>query len=590
MKNGAVPDKKTKYPLFYAAAGHLIFIISYIFFLFFFKNTKAEFIYPLYLAPFAVYAFLFCASAGYRAITGKNAASFFNTAQNILVVFALLTAAPLAVKMTLPDPHNLLIRKLELTLAAPYVLFVMCTSAYFLYSVYKNTDINTVPSKKIFLYITAFFFIFYFFISLWFNYANQPTGDEPHYLMVTHSIVNDGDLNLKNNYENRDYEKFYDRQLKPQGADYVKGDKIYSYHPVIPSVITAPFYAAGGRAGVVVFVNFLCGLFLGMIFIFLNSVINNKGAAAAGSIITGTTMPVFAFINNISTEIMIGVLILSAYMFLKGGNRQYLKFAVVLAIMPWVHIRVMPVYASLAVLFFFYNRKNITSILVFGIVQLLSGAIFAGTNYMIYGAIVPSYANAGASSVEFLNPNITGGITAFFIDRQLGLFAYAPVYVFIFSGFFYLIKQKNKTAVESAVIFIPYLIFISSWYDWGSGSSSPRYFVPVFYIISLTLAVFITLKKVKALKLLYTVLLSATLAITAVIAVVPWFRWDTSNGENWIITVFDRVAGFNANVMMPSLKNPGDFTLLKIIFWIAIIISINIFAVKKTKFRSNYGE
>ncbi len=245
---------------------------------------------------------------------------------------------------------------------------------------------------------------------------------------------------------------------------------------------------------------------------------------------------------------------------------------------------------KLALVYLQNNRKNITSILVFGIVQLLSGAIFAGTNYMIYGAIVPSYANAGASSVEFLNPNITGGITAFFIDRQLGLFAYAPVYVFIFSGFFYLIKQKNKTAVESAVIFIPYLIFISSWYDWGSGSSSPRYFVPVFYIISLTLAVFITLKKVKALKLLYTVLLSATLAITAVIAVVPWFRWDTSNGENWIITVFDRVAGFNANVIMPSLKNPGDFTLLKIIFWIAIIISINIFAVKKTKFRSNYGE
>ena len=39
-------------------------------------------------------------------------------------------------------------------------------------------------------------------------YASPPTGDQPYYLMDALSLVQDGDLNLRNNFARRDEDKF----------------------------------------------------------------------------------------------------------------------------------------------------------------------------------------------------------------------------------------------------------------------------------------------------------------------------------------------------------------------------------------------
>ncbi len=41
------------------------------------------------------------------------------------------------------------------------------------------------------------------------------SGDEPNYLLTTHSLLADRDINLENNYRNRDYFHFYDEKENP---------------------------------------------------------------------------------------------------------------------------------------------------------------------------------------------------------------------------------------------------------------------------------------------------------------------------------------------------------------------------------------
>ena len=48
-------------------------------------------------------------------------------------------------------------------------------------------------------------------------YSSPPTGDQPDDLLMTASLVQDGDLDLRNNYEQRDYGKFYERAPHPPG-------------------------------------------------------------------------------------------------------------------------------------------------------------------------------------------------------------------------------------------------------------------------------------------------------------------------------------------------------------------------------------
>ncbi len=42
------------------------------------------------------------------------------------------------------------------------------------------------------------------------------SGDEPNYLLTTHSLATDGDINLADNFRDRDYFHFYDEKENPR--------------------------------------------------------------------------------------------------------------------------------------------------------------------------------------------------------------------------------------------------------------------------------------------------------------------------------------------------------------------------------------
>ena len=79
------------------------------------------------------------------------------------------------------------------------------------------------------------------------------TGDEPHYLLAAHSIVIDHDLDLKNNYLNADYSKFYilayldtHTKIQPDGKHFLS-------HDIGLPFLIAPAYWWKEREGVMIF-------------------------------------------------------------------------------------------------------------------------------------------------------------------------------------------------------------------------------------------------------------------------------------------------------------------------------------------------
>ena len=61
------------------------------------------------------------------------------------------------------------------------------------------------PGLPIFLAVLAA----YVALVPWLARVWSRSGDEPHYLLAAHSLVHDGDLDLSNNYAQRDYAAFY---------------------------------------------------------------------------------------------------------------------------------------------------------------------------------------------------------------------------------------------------------------------------------------------------------------------------------------------------------------------------------------------
>src|SRR6185369_2483777 len=80
---------------------------------------------------------------------------------------------------------------------------------------------------------------------------------------MAYSLIHDGDLDLANNYTNRDYESFYHRgPLEPQGLDHITSSHLYSYHPLGPVLTVLPGFALAGRLGAALTMALLAALAL----------------------------------------------------------------------------------------------------------------------------------------------------------------------------------------------------------------------------------------------------------------------------------------------------------------------------------------
>ena len=90
----------------------------------------------------------------------------------------------------------------------------------------------------------------YLAILPWSARHRQPDGDEPFYLLVTHSLAYDFDADLTNNYAHGDWRHFMDRPIEPQPGDPVgpHGER-YSRHNELLPMALAPAYRLAGKMG-----------------------------------------------------------------------------------------------------------------------------------------------------------------------------------------------------------------------------------------------------------------------------------------------------------------------------------------------------
>ena len=106
-------------------------------------------------------------------------------------------------------------------------------------------------------------------------------GDEPHYLAMAHSLLNDRDLDLRNNYET---DGRYSH-LRPHV--YVQPRGWMPYHGAGLSFLVAPFLAVGGETGVRVGLSVFTGLLAWALFRWLAPM---AGASLAAWTVAGALL------------------------------------------------------------------------------------------------------------------------------------------------------------------------------------------------------------------------------------------------------------------------------------------------------------
>ncbi len=318
-------------------------------------------------------------------------------------------------------------------------------------------------------------------------------GDEPHYLIIAHSLLVDRDLRIENNHAREDYRSFFPGTLRP---DYLRrgvDGEIYSIHaPGLPALLL-PAYAMAGARGAVLAMCLLGALAALAVF----DVASLVGGVPVGVLTWASvclTVPWIPHAWSIYPEMAGAAIVAWTVVWLLGPVPPrawpWIGRGACLAVLPWLHTKFVVFLAILAAYLFLRivtsgirpPARRYRSAAAFAAPIAVSVAAWLAFFYVIYGTPNPEAPYGTYTDWAVQIQNIPRSILGVLLDQKFGLLVYSPVYLFTAVGGWQLVRERATRRWASALTLASVLFIASSgrMYMWWGGASAPaRFLVPV---------------------------------------------------------------------------------------------------------------
>jgi len=315
-------------------------------------------------------------------------------------------------------------------------------------------------------------------------------GDEPHYLLISHSLLRDGDLDLADNYSNRDYARYmlFEGKIAPHVVAGAKAGSQYSFHSPGISFLMLPFYALGSlfEGRLLVFILRLGMAFWGALFslqVYLYARSEWEAAETAIQLwaLTSFTAPIFFYAIHIYPEILVAALSLAAFrIFRFSPSLSRIKAALggfLVSSLIWFHALK---YIFISIPLFLYGlltvRKKASRRACLWLYLLAAAAVvllylqFQKTVYGTYSLSAVSWAqdmtDTGEEFLRFAKTLLFQiplrdrweTWAGYFLDQRDGLLLYAPLYFFALLGAWEMLKRKRKDFFLLVMLTAPYVL------------------------------------------------------------------------------------------------------------------------------------
>jgi hypothetical protein len=272
-------------------------------------------------------------------------------------------------------------------------------------------------------------------------------GDEPHYLLAAESLLDDGDVDVKDEYAARAYDDFYPYDLDRHGEE-TEG-RLHEPHGIGFPLLILPAYAVGRAEGVELFLAAVAALAVALAYRLALRVAPDPWAIGAAAV-AGLSPPFLAYGSAVYPELSAGAALAGATLLAlrldeRPGWRAAFGCFALLGMLPWLGTKfALPglVIGLFAARTLWRARRRTLAV---GAVELslFSVALMVGINEALYGGPTPYSAEvAGESATDASFP---GGylersyrLVALFLDREYGLLRWAPVFVLVFVGLWWL--------------------------------------------------------------------------------------------------------------------------------------------------------
>jgi len=400
----------------------------------------------------------------------------------------------------------------------------------------------------------------------WTTTARPPDGDEPYYLLLAHSLAEDGDVDLADEYRDGAWRRFTEREIAPQPGDPVgPGGEVFSRHEPLLPLLLAPAYAAAGVFGARLLMLALTALAAGRLLaaaLALPSV-TARGAFRAWALFAFAP-PLLLYSSQIWVEVPAALavaMVIEARARLRAARGRarfgdWLRLALPLALLPLLKLRLFLVAAPLALLVVAGLRRS----------RRLQLALAGGFALVVTGLLVINQLEFGnplkMHSVEELALDrvpleriLRGGVGLFF-DVAFGLLAAAPLWLLAVPAVAGLVVRLEPLCLELAA-FAPYLAAVAARREWYGGWSPPfRYALVFLPVLALALARQLSRRSPAPGRALAAALAALSLALALVTFVLPGWSYNLADGGSHLL---DAIGGrFPGDLVrfLPSAVRP----------------------------------
>jgi hypothetical protein len=298
--------------------------------------------------------------------------------------------------------------------------------------------------------------------------AASITGDEPFYLLTTQSLLQDGDLDLRQQYERESYRDFFDHPdgLWRQSVPSADGELLSPHEPGL-SVLVIPGFAIDGLRGVQVQLQLLAAATFSVAFVF--SALETRAWLFSwiATALVGLSATAFVYSTEVYPEIPAALCLLLALLLVRGerqGAASAIVLAALLTVLAWLGMKYGAL-GALVALFFLLRASQQGRVALLGL-SVVSGVAYIWAHYALFGDLTAYSVNTvheGAAAGDVLRAHIGLGDGAYrlwglFIDERFGIGRWAPVLLLVLPSLPLLTRGPRTGTLVLALIVCQLLI------------------------------------------------------------------------------------------------------------------------------------
>jgi hypothetical protein len=328
-----------------------------------------------------------------------------------------------------------------------------------------------------------------------------PGGDEPHYLVITQSLLGDHDLRIDNNHARQDYAAYYGADLEPHAIAPGRDGGTYSVHPVGLPLLAAPAFALGGYPGVVMLMILLAAAAAALAWRWVRRVTGSVAAATFSWSAAALSVPYLTSSGTVYPEIpaafavMVAATVAIRDVGLGDGAAgavtaaparawRALALGLATAALPWLHAKYALMAAVLLAIGLWriwrdrpsspWTRERLLA--VAAVPFAFSIAAWLGFHYLIWGSPWPSAPYGGAAGTQMSARSLVRGVPGLLVDQEYGVFSYAPALALGLVGLWSMWRAGGRArglAVEIGAALAALVGTVGAFQMWWGGTALP---------------------------------------------------------------------------------------------------------------------